>query len=122
MILFWRVRYLDCHDKTFKNRDLYLDTITLPIATKAAVELCHELHYLKSGCDMLKYRELFAEKDYSIEEVAKLAETDGYGGVSFRTDYFEDENGNEITNNQIAAILSGPQGTWSLRNRVPQVF
>jgi hypothetical protein len=56
---------------------------------------------------MLKYRELFVEKDYSVKEIAKLAEVDGYGCVSLRTDYFEDENAREITNNQIAVILSG---------------
>jgi hypothetical protein len=107
MILFWRVRYLGSRDKRFKDRDLYLVTTTLPSAEKAGVELCHELHNFKPDRSMLKYRDLFVEKNYSVEKAARLADVDGYGGVSFRSDYFEDETGKEITHNQIADILSG---------------
>jgi hypothetical protein len=120
MILFWRVRYLDSRDKTFKDRDLYLETTTLSPARKAAVELCHELHNFKPDRKMLKYREHFVEKDYSTNEVAKLAELDGYGGVSFRSDYFEDETGKEITRNQIAAVLSGNPNVVSLHSGASQ--
>ena len=42
MILFWKIRYLDRTDKQFKNRNLSLDTKTLDVATKAAVELVIE--------------------------------------------------------------------------------
>ncbi len=37
MLIFWRIRYLDRTDKQFKDRDLFLDTMLLPPATKAAV-------------------------------------------------------------------------------------
>ena len=54
MILFWRIRYLDTHEKQFKDRDLWLDTGTLDDTTKVAVELACELKDIGHRRDMLQ--------------------------------------------------------------------
>jgi len=107
MLLLWRIRYLDTRDKRFKDRDLYLDTDSLDPATKAAVELCYELGEAGNHRCMLRYRSLFREEDCSeAERNATLQRASSCGSVFVR-DYFEDENGDELTHRQMAAALTG---------------
>lgn len=107
MLLFWRIRYLDSRDKKFKDRDLWLDTDRLDPVTKAAVELCHDLQDVGHRREMLRYRDLFREEKHTGDEFLRLVER--HGGMNGVTlpEYFEDENGKELTHKQMAVILTG---------------
>lgn len=107
MLLFWRIRYLDTSDKEFKDRDLWLDTNTLGPVKKAAIEAIHDLRETGQEREMLRFKHLFREQNFS--EIAFNDEVSpGFhmSGVSI-TDYFEDENGNELSQRQMAEILTG---------------
>lgn len=106
MIIFWRIRYLDRNDKQFKDRDLFLDTERLDAATKAAIELVVETKSSSSQRDILKYRHLFQE-DNSEEATQKwLVGARAVNSFSV-TEYFEDENGEELTAHEMGPILTG---------------
>jgi hypothetical protein len=98
MLLFWRIRYLDTREKQFKDRDLWLDTDTLDNVTKSAVELTYELKDTRHQREMLRYRHFFQEKNCSKDEL---------DGSVYIYEYFEDENGKELSNKQMAVILTG---------------
>lgn len=105
MMLFWKIRYLDRTDKTFKDRYLYLETETLEPVTRAAIELVTEGKSSRSRREILKYRHLFVEG--SLESLP----SDPRGWVEFRgvgpSEYFEDEVGTEITILDMGPILTG---------------
>lgn len=107
MILFWKVRYLDRADRKFKDRNLYLDTASLDPLTNASVELCYELNESGASRDMLKHRHLFIDKEMTVEEQASLCGHEGFGCVYFLRDYFEDESGKELSNTELAQLLTG---------------
>ena len=107
MLVFWKIRYLDARDKKFKDRNLWLDTGSLDPVTKAAVELCNEVKDSGSGRNMLRYRHLFREYDYSRTELNERFRRHGSMSSVCLPDYAEDENGNELTNKQMAVILTG---------------
>ena len=65
MLIFWRIRYLDRVDKQFKNRDLFLDTATLPPAKRAAVELVAESRSSGNDREVLTFRSLFTEGSWA---------------------------------------------------------
>ena len=106
MIVFWRIRYLDRNDKQFKDRDLFLDTERLDAATRAAVELVVETKSQNDEREILKYRNLF-EEDSSDEATQKWLVGAESVNSAFLTNYFEDENGNELTAHEMGSILSG---------------
>jgi len=106
MNLFWQIRYLDTREKQFKDRDLWLDTGTLDDTTKVAVELACELKDIGHRRDMLRYRHLFCEKNHAKGELNRLFQRHNNISTVFIHDYFEDENGNELSNKQMAAILT----------------
>lgn len=107
MILFWRIRYLDAHDKQFRDRNLWLDTNALEPVTKAALELCAELQRPGGGRRMLRYRRLFQERTFSPDEMTNMVHQHGDIDIFCLPDYFEDENGKELTRKQMAVILTG---------------
>jgi hypothetical protein len=107
MFLFWRIRYLDSRDKQFKNRDLWLETDSLDPASKAAVETIHDLGETGQNRKMLRYRHLFQEKCYAREEWMTLVTRHGGMNSVFIVEYFEDENGKELTDKRMAEILTG---------------
>jgi len=107
VLLFWRIRYLDSRDKQFKDRDLLLDTDRLDPVTKAAVELCSEMERPGGGRAMLRYRHLFREEKHSGDELNKLVERHGGMNMFCVPEYFEDENGKELTRKQMGVILTG---------------
>jgi len=114
MLLFWRIRYLDTHDREFKDRDLWLETDDLDAATRVTVELCHELGGPWGSRDMLRHRHLFQEREYSGEELNDLvARSGGMSSVAI-PDYFEDENGEELTRQQLGQALTGDPDTVML--------
>lgn len=114
MLLFWRIRYLDTRDKTFKDRDLWLDTDTLAPAMKAAVELAQVIGSKGAGREMLKYRPLFKESALSPAEIQEWTIKCGsFSGVCV-TEYFEDEKGDGLNRNQLAVALSGNPGAISI--------
>jgi len=98
MLLFWRIRYLDSRDKKFEDRDLWLDTDTIEPVAKAAVEAIHDLKDSRSRRKMLRYRHLFRERTSSISLSEYLCGHNDSISTIFILDYFEDENGKELTN------------------------
>ena len=109
MLIFWRIRYLDRSDKTFKDRDLFLDTATLPPAKRAAVELLTESKNSRDDWEFLKLKSLFREQ--SPTDVSK-GFRDAKGGMKMFSllDYFEDEVGQRLTSAEMSYILSGKTG------------
>jgi Protein of unknown function (DUF2934) len=104
MRLFWTIRYLDTRDQQFKNRNLRLDTDTLAPAMKAAIEIIGDTKNGRRVRELLRYRDLFqgmteAEHDDS--------ERLGTTRIVFLPDYFEDENGQELTRKRMAVTLTG---------------
>lgn len=105
MILFWKIRYFDRNERQLNDRSLQLNTETLDPITKAAVEFQIESRTNNTERGILKYRTLFREGD----EKAQIAEMSRASKVSFvfLTEYFEDENGIELSFDEIGKILTG---------------
>lgn len=110
MLLNWRIRYFDKTTRQFKDRDLFLDTATLPLAKRAAVELLAESKSSGNDREFLKHRSLFTEgswADWGEERLKAISEL-----MSFLLpSYFEDENGDEMTLADIGPILAGDSTT-----------
>lgn len=110
MLIFWRIRYFDRTDKQFKDRDLFLDTATLPPAKRGVVELLAESKSSGSDREVLKFRSLFAEgtwNDWGGERLREIGEMKSF----CIHEYFEDENGEQITMAEIGPILTGNPNT-----------
>lgn len=107
MLIFWRIRYLDRSERSFKNRDLTLDTSTLSPAKRAAVELLAGASQQDRCC--LKFRSLFAEDSWNKSE--EQLRSAGHVNSFCLHDYFEDENGDEISLAEIGPILTGNPNT-----------
>lgn len=108
----WRIRYLDSRDRQFKDRDLWLDTHELDPATRAAVEMCYELSETTNKREMLRYRHVFHEQTLSAEEISDLCRRHGRFASMTIPDYFEDEEGNQLSDTRMAAILSGSEKSF----------
>ncbi len=107
MLLVWKMRYLDTRDREFKDRVLWLDTGTLEPVTKAVVEAIHDLRDTGRGREMLRYRQLFREQSFGEEGLTELCHRHGeISGVCI-PDYSEDEQGRELTNKEMAVVLTG---------------
>lgn len=106
MLIFWRIRYFERADKQFKDRDLFLDTATLPPAKRAAIEFLAELKGNRSEREFLKFRSLFKEESWSDVGGARLQAAGEMKSFSLH-EYFEDETGREITFAEIGPILTG---------------
>ncbi len=102
MMLFWKIRYLDRADKQFKDRHLSLDTDTLDVVTHAAIELVVENRSMMDRT-ILKHRHLFVEG--TLESVTRAMTYSSK--FVFVPEYFEDDTGKEISDNEIAQILTG---------------
>lgn len=100
MILSWSIRYLDTRERRFRDRRLWLNTADLDAATCKAVEATFDMS--RSGKRaMLHFRNLFREGHATCASV-------GEGWCAFGVaDYFEDENGHELSYQQIAVVLTG---------------
>lgn len=109
MLLFWRIRYLDTRDRQLKDRDLWLDTDTLDPVTKAAIEFVHDQKDFRSNWDILQFRHIFKEQNQTADEVNDLCRRCVSFDMFSLENYFEDENGNELTNKQRAIALTGDQ-------------
>lgn len=108
MLLFLRIRYLDSRDKQFKDRDLYLDTSTLEPTTRLAVEYIHETRQPASRRrEILRFRHLFTEEPPSADERQAVRDAGGTVGTVFLGEYFEDENGQELSTRRMGQILAG---------------
>ena len=104
MMLFWKIRYLDRADKQFKDRYLYLNTKSLDPTTRAAVELVAENKSSKKEREILKYKYLFTAG--TLEGPGDLDNWDRFMSVG-PSEYFEDDTGKEISDNEMAQILTG---------------
>jgi len=107
MLLFWRIRYLDSRDRRFKDRDLWLETDKLDAAARAAVELCDELRDSRDERRLLRFRHLFHEEKLSGDKLnARWRRHDRFRLFGL-IDYFEDENGQELSRKRMAELLTG---------------
>ena len=107
IILSWRIRYLDSLDKQFKDRDLWLDTAKLDPINKAAIELWNETKDSTRERDVLRFRHLFQKREHSDAEWHELMLSCGKMSGFCLHNYFEDENGNELSPKQMAVNLTG---------------
>lgn len=107
MLLFWRIRYLDSRDKEFKDRDLCLDTDTLDPPTRAAVELHNDLRESGDQRAMIRFRYLFREKKDGESDFCSPPDHHRRCAVFCVPDYFEDENGDQLSNARMGQILTG---------------
>lgn len=118
MLLTWKIRYLDRNDGEFKDRYLHLDTATLKPAAKAAIELIVEAKTSRTERQILKYRHIFIEGDQE-SHVAAMGKANTVRSVG-PTEYFEDGEGNEITHNDIARLLTGNANAISVPSGAEQ--
>jgi hypothetical protein len=95
MYIYLRIRYLDRKERTFKNRDLFLDTDALAATDRAAVELVMKLKTSESQRDMLKFRGLFREGWFDPGSIDRLGAVRNITTFVL-SDYLEDENGDEV--------------------------
>lgn len=107
MLLLWKIQCLDSHDRQFKDRSLWLETDTLELAAREAVELCHQLCDSSDQRRWLKFRHLFRIEDTASEDLKARSERHTRTSTVVIHDYFEDEQGQEITRKQMAEILTG---------------
>ena len=107
MILFWRIRYLDRRDRHFYDRDLWLDTDSLPPKRRAEVEAIYEARELLPDAAVLKLLHLFKERSEVEADIHALVQRSGaFGGFSL-PHYFEDENGHQIEEHKLGAVVRG---------------
>src|SRR4051812_31202316 len=99
MRIFWKIRYLDRTDKTFKDRELYLHTEVLDPVHRAAVELIAEEKSRRDQRQILRFKSLFEEATSNAQYNA-LDDFADYAGFSL-PDYFEDETGAEIKQHEL---------------------
>lgn len=99
MMLFWKIRYLDRRDMTFKDRYLYLLTETLDPVTRAAIELVTEAKSDKDRRQIIRFKPLFEERtlDTVPNSMDGIGEFCGVGP----SEYFEDETGAEIQKHEL---------------------
>lgn len=116
--LFWKIRYFDRNEKKFKDRNLGLDTAQLEPATKAAIELLVETRTRHSDRTILKFRSLFQEVDSNTLH-AEVERTGSINGVPLEN-YHEDENGEEISLDEIGVILTGNPNARFIRSGYEQ--
>jgi hypothetical protein len=120
MLLFWRIRYLDEKDGDWKNRDLWLDTNSIDPVSKAALEMIVALKSSSQVRRVRAFRGLFQEKTLSEQEWRQLVDSQGTPRHIFVEDYFEDENGDELTSKKLALALTGnPDAVMFPRGSTP---
>lgn len=108
MLIIWKIRYISRETRELDDRTLTLDTSKLEPVKKAAVELV--LSQSENGDrSIVKFRDLFEEGE---------SDDDSNGPPSFESfritcvhDYFEDENGNEISATELGQIKTGDANT-----------
>lgn len=117
MLLFWRIRYFDRRERKFRNRDLFLDTATLPAAKRAAVELLAESEGWRNNREFCRFKPLFTEDDLS-NWIGKFGQ--GLGRtISFSiADYLEDETGREIPQQELGPLVTGNPNAIMVRGHV----
>lgn len=106
MLIFWRIRYFDRTDMQFKDRDLFLDTATLPPAKRAAIELLSESKGNRNEREFLRFKSLFREErrgDFAERCVNYAGRINSFA----LHNYFEDEEGQEISISQLGPLLTG---------------
>jgi hypothetical protein len=118
MIVTWAIVYLDrtdeqrrARERQFQDRHLIVDTDTLDPVDKAAVEFLVESRNGKNERDILKFRHLFREwhADEALPDASK------YDGFAL-TNYVEDESGNELTDPEVAELLTGSPNAIRIPN------
>jgi hypothetical protein len=107
MLLLWKIRYLDSHERQFKDRCLWLETGTLDPALRAMVELCHQLGTFSDNRCLLKFRQLFCLMDITSEDWKVLSARATSMSTVLVHGYYEDEDGQELSRERIAEIVTG---------------
>lgn len=106
MLIIWKISYVDRTDKQFRNRDLRLDTTTLPPVERAAVELLAESESSRHDREFLKFKPLFRERRSCDVAEPRVGDAKRMRCFSL-SNYFEDEEGNELTAGELGLILTG---------------
>lgn len=91
------------------DRALWLDTSSLDPVTKAAVELSRELDVHDHEARIIRFRNLFQEKTYDVDEFSSLCNCSGGVDCFFVPEYFEDEKKNPISKNTILRLLNSKE-------------
>jgi hypothetical protein len=102
MMLYWKIRYLDRNDKQFKDRELFLDTESLPAPERAALELILEMDSRRNEREILKFRHLFRAQQPGDLDRAQHSAKNKFFALS---SYFEDETGAEIKQHEFWNLL-----------------
>ena len=110
MIVRWNVWCFSRANKDFFNRSLVLDTASLDPIARSRVEMCLE-HQDSQDRAILKYRHLFNEGDLPSYEGEPWH--DSFKCFSI-LDYFEDEDGKEITPTECAQIKTGNENVVAI--------
>lgn len=110
MFFWWPIRYLSPITNKFETKNVYLDTLQLEPVTKCAIELSYEIGGTNKRT-MLPFRSLFNAADQEPQ-------THLTGQKSFNSfiviDYFEDDNGNDISGMPITINKDGALKTIQL--------
>lgn len=99
MMVYWKIRYLDRTDRSFKDRYLFLETKTLDPVTRASIELVTEAVSQKDRRQILRFRSLFEERTLDTLPTSRI-KIEGIRAVGL-TEYFEDETGAEIKKHEL---------------------
>ena len=107
MLIYWKIRYLNRTTKKFADRLLYLQSDSLDPVTKAAVELAAQATTQSDWWKFLRYRPLFTEES-SLQTTEEQSKTPCGDFQTFLIpDYFEDENGQRLSADEMAKVLTG---------------
>ncbi len=118
MLIYWNIRYVDRSEKKLKDRRLFLDTNSLPPATKVAVELTIETKTHRTEREVLKHRSLFKEE--SIDKINKDEIDNSEPMHAFAlSNYFENEKGEEIDQSELHTILTGNPNSICIASGTP---
>ena len=104
MLLIWKIRCLNTKNKQWGDRYLWLETEKLDSVQLAAIEIQKQsssYDYRKER-EWLKYRHLFTEGEVTEELFSKHKASQCFG----LRDYFEDENGSQLTLDKVGQILT----------------
>ena len=111
MMLFWKIRFFDRKQGKLDDRLLYLDTTKLTLELRAAVEIVADAKTNAEQRKILQFKYLF--KEGKMEDAGEPAE---WGSFSFvgPVEYFEDCDGNELSQDALASLITGKQNVKTI--------
>ncbi len=98
MLIFWKIRFLDRNAKAFDDRELFLDTESLSLAERAALQLILEMNSRGGQREILHFRHRFRAQVPEDIDRAHLSVKNTFFALP---SYFEDETGAEIKEHEL---------------------